>query len=576
MEDLYKFVENRYIVWEYADSCPFIPVQSKEVCENEGPVPVMEVRVKPTERWDLKDDGMYHGEGCYVKNYGNLLATVNHSRITIVVGRKDDKVSIKIFQYIRIRNRGRRFFKVTTKVDYVSYNLKTHSLYSGHISNYHKKRKFSKAVRQNCYELNPLNMVSSMIRNLLTTSFHSEPEKIAERTEVVDNVFKVFFKNIPGSEKYKNLDNTQCLYAVSCENRGIKLPNNWNVFSYVHPQPKMKDLRKHQMKYMDALMTIFKLKGDKIKKVLHSLDTFNHLELYRWCEKFFGESFMLGQSDEFLKKVFQSNHGVNYNFDFSKFSKSEKKNVFCIFQQMLDGHINANTFFDHLSMKSKISIFEDIKWKSKNYLQFRDEHMEFTERLDFYTKGEYKRTYPKKFVEKIQENILGEYYPVLLTDSLSYNLESFNQSNCVKGYVNKESSLIISLRKGNSESKERATIEYNISKYYHSVVIKRVQTLGRFNYPLTSDWNEVVQLLDERVNDLVNDGVFDGIYECEYKVGYTAAKTKTIFEDSKWTPPHEKILKWENPDFGKISVNFRVGNILVPEIEPMEIIPIEF
>jgi hypothetical protein len=40
--------------------------------------------------------------------------------------------------------------------------------------------------------------------------------------------------------------------------------------------------------------------------------------------------------------------------------------------------------------------------------------------------------------------------------------------------------------------------------------------------------------------------------------------------------PHEKILKWENSDFGKISVNFRVGNILVPEIEPMEIIPIEF
>lgn len=573
MEDLYKFVENRYVVWEYENSCPFVLPPSKEICENE-PVPVKKVGLKPRERWDLKDNGMFNGEEHYVKNYGNLLTSVNHVRITIVVGKKDDKVSIKIFQYVRGRNRGRKFFKVTTKVDYVSYNLKTHSLYSGHISNYHKKRKFSKAVRQNCYELNPLNGVSSIIRSLLTTSYHSEPEKIAERTEIIDNVFKVFFKNIPDSEKYKNIDNTQRLYAVSCENRGIKLPNNWNVFSYVYPQPKMKDLRKHQMKYMDALMTILKLKGDKAKKVLHSLDTFSHLELYRWCEKFFGESFMLGQSDEFLKKVFQSNTGVNYNFDFARFSKVEKKNVFSIFKEMLDGHINANTFFDHLSMKSQISMFEDIKWKSKNHLQFRDEHMEYTERLNFYTKGEYNRIYPKKFVEQVQEKILN-YYPVLLTDSLSYNLESFNQSNCVKGYVNKASSIIISLRKGDSESKERATIEYHITNYYNSVVIKRVQTLGRFNYPLGPEWNESIDLLDKRINKLVNYGVFDGIYECEYKVGYTTVNSKTEFKECKFLPTNEKLLKWENPDFGKMSVNNMMG-IPVHEPEPMELIPIEF
>jgi hypothetical protein len=116
-------------------------------------------------------------------------------------------------------------------------------------------------------------------------------------------------------------------------------------------------------------------------------------------------------------------------------------------------------------------------------------------------------------MDKVQQSIdsvnYGVYYPVVLTTSLEYIRESSLQSNCVKTYVNKASSLIISLREGDVDSEERATIEYQIHKVGNDVKMSRVQSLGRFNQALDFKWYGVLEELDNRINSALKDVGFE-------------------------------------------------------------------
>jgi hypothetical protein len=65
---------------------------------------------------------------------------------------------------------------------------------------------------------------------------------------------------------------------------------------------------------------------------------------------------------------------------------------------------------------------------------------------------------------------MDTYYPVLLTNSSVYNQESQLQSNCVKGYIGKTGSIIVSLRKGSIDSDIRGTIEYSLFKDSEGII----------------------------------------------------------------------------------------------------------
>jgi hypothetical protein len=143
-----------------------------------------------------------------------------------------------------------------------------------------------------------------------------------------------------------------------------------------------------------------------------------------------------------------------------------------------------------------------------NKEEFRQEHLDWTDKIQFYKQGNYSRLYPQYFVDTIQ-NKIGDYMPVLLTNSREYNEESSTQSNCVKTYIGKPASFIISLRKGYYG--DRATIEYNLTKVGDKVEVKRIQSLGRFNNRLGEEWNDVLFKLDEVVLSSVKDKKFETV-----------------------------------------------------------------
>ncbi|MEY4571453.1 MAG: hypothetical protein RLZ10_664, partial [Bacteroidota bacterium] len=295
MTDLYNYVVTNYYTAEFLDHC-FLP----EVKDNEDDIFTTKSYYSP---WVVKQE--YNSENEFVKHYGNPLAMVKMSRRTIVVTKKDNKVSIKVFEYDRIRRAGKKFFKVQTNVSYITFNTLTNNLYTGSITNYHKKRKFTKRVRQNSFYEDPISKFSSIILNCTNQNF-----------VVKNDVLKTFFDNIPLSKKYQRYDGIKRLHKLYLDHNKIKTPNNWDVFTLSYPQPKKIDYKKSKLKYIDTFMKLYELKGDKIKKALHSIETFQGVSFIKNLINVYGYDTIMSQDDNFIKNCLQYfSYGVSANIE---------------------------------------------------------------------------------------------------------------------------------------------------------------------------------------------------------------------------------------------------------------------
>jgi hypothetical protein len=128
-----------------------------------------------------------------------------------------------------------------------------------------------------------------------------------------------------------------------------------------------------------------------------------------------------------------------------------------------------------------------------------------------------------------------------------YNIESVQQSNCVKTYIDKCSSIIISVRKGGVDSNERATIEYLLSKDLNKIKIERNQSLGRFNHKLDVEWNDVLFKLDEIMLLYLQDKRFDTVkINKKSKNGVELKSTSNWDESGKLVWTENKINKTYN------------------------------
>ncbi len=85
-----------------------------------------------------KFDRHENTEESYVKNYGNPLSAIRLYRGTAVVVKKEDKITIKYFEYLRHRSCGVSYFKLSTSVKFFTYNFKKHLMYIGEIKNYNE------------------------------------------------------------------------------------------------------------------------------------------------------------------------------------------------------------------------------------------------------------------------------------------------------------------------------------------------------------------------------------------------------------------------------------------------------
>ena len=448
------------------------------------------------------------GDETYNENKKNILARVTFDKIRVVVTKTEDKVSLKYFTYNLNKNVGVKFFTKNTTCQYITYNFKTNSKYTGTITNYHKK-KCGKSFSKNKWNHKSLklfsNIISSALRQLKSENF----DDLYNWQLEINRAFELFFNNIPGLDNsIKDPDDR--LYKKYLDGHNIKTPNNWMCFERTYPQITLKDFRKHKNKFVDTFMSFNELSGDKIKRVLHMVNSTSGVLMLRFVLRLFGNDFILSQNDEIIKKTIESNfnfnfQGWNIHLHLNNFTKREIKNCFEVFKMVMIGEINFSTFMDHVMTKNRLHNLEPVSWQSNTYEKFMEEHFEWSEKFGSYQTATYNRYYNEEFKKIIEEPILG-YHPVILVENKEYNIESFIQSNCVRTYVSRPESIILSVRRNDVDNKERASVEYRITGDNDDINLIRVQSLGRFNKVLDVSWDEILKVLDNRVEYcLIND-----------------------------------------------------------------------
>jgi hypothetical protein len=210
----------------------------------------------------------------------------------------------------------------------------------------------------------------------------------------------------------------------------------------------------------------------------------------------------------------------------------------------MDGTSHLITFNDHISFYNRLNKFETIKWKAYDLKSFNREHVLWSDKLASYEKGEFFRFYSEDFTNRVTQPIFNNenYYPVILTSTSEYNDESRVQSNCVRTYVQRAESLIISLRKSGVKSEERATVEYRVTKNKNRIEFRRIQALGKFNEMLDVTWMSVIRKLDARIVILNNPLIF-GLPELVVKL-----KGVELYSKSGWYTGRVGNLIWLNDE----------------------------
>ena len=568
-EELFNYTVKKYQVSEYLDTNPIRPLKKEVDDDFWGTIETSlssgrHTSYTPWGDYTFKAD--YDTEEKFVEHYGNPLAQVYLNRAIICVTKENDKVSFKIFDYSKTRRVAGKWFRLRTKCQFITFNYKTNALYTGSLDNYHLKRKCRKKIRRVLFNNDPINNM----RRYLRESFNSivDKDKVDIPT-IVNQVISTFVNAIPGTELYADLLPEQRIYKRYLDAQGIKAPNNWFELMNTYPQPKKKDLVKCEYKYIDALMRVHNLKGDKIKRVLHNVKSFDSVNNFTNACSIFGDKFILNQPDNFIQLLLEKPQPVFHNnIGKGLLTKKEFSNFFEIYKLFQKGLVNNNVIDDHFRFYRLLDQMEPVKWTSRTHDEFVQEHYDWSEKYNHYTNGDFTRIYNQEFVDKVNEVILtkdGPYYPEVLTTSKRYNNESSFQSNCVKTYVRRIDSLLISMRRGEGNNEERASIEYRITlpSLHNTFDLERYQTLGKRNDRLDESWDDALIKLDNKIyqyEDLFDTLQIKGEFKKRELFSDWMSKDVIRYSVTKTGKDMtERQLCWENDSIMKLnSYNYNI------------------
>lgn len=448
-------------------------------------------------------------EETFLKNYGDKSVGVMSDSITMIIEEYGDKISMKYYFTSKSRRVGGNYFRYRKHMSYITYNFKTKNIYVGEI-NKKNKTLTNKKVRVNCFENYFLSSFRLTVRRFVRDLTYNDEDyvnniKLADT--ISDEIIKIYLKllKIRSGIYIDNENHSDSeIYRFYLTHNGFKYPNTFS--QYINVRLSKKDLKKYG-NVVTVITNKLNLGGKKIKRMLNSVydislfktvglyhilgvDYFNKLEDFVLISK---ESSSVTQS----LKGYMEYIRTKANFKLSNIDKSKIVNI-------LNDKVRYSLIIDHLEMidKLKKNYDYDFKMRFTNRDEFDSEHYDLSNVLESYSKGRITRFYGDSFKEKVEDVIYGvegiEYYPVLLLTTNDYNGESAVQNNCVRTYVEKPQSLIISLREGNRDSKERATIEY----MFRRDGIRRVQSLGKYNKELSPRYDVPLVKLDDIVKGL--------------------------------------------------------------------------
>ena len=479
-------------------------------------------------------------------NYANQQVAVESTKYTIVIEEFSNKISLKLYSTFRARSVGAKFFRVRKELLFVTYNLKFNNFYTG-IVNKKNKKLINKRGRVNDFYNHPFSRIGLEIRKVLRDSSLKNGGNIdvipnmTKINDLSDNIMNIFLNTIMEKCEVKcdirGKDHEEKFFQLFLECNKFKYPNNYKEYSKLRIPKK---LLKKQINLVSSFMSTNSLYGKKVRKFLNSGDNIDFNKLVNLYRLLGVDYFNLLNDSVFSKNDLQYYDSFKVNeLDFSlNLSNTMKTRIVNVINQGL----RFNLLTDHLRMVSDLREKHNYIFKChfKNIDEFSNEHYDLSELLQSYNTGVINRNYGDEVnscIENTISDLVGiEYYPKVLTSTKEYNEESQIQKNCVRTYSEKSNNIIISLRCGNINSNNRATIEYRFTKNN----IERVQSLGGKNHQLSNMWKVPLDILDERVKTLYKNKILNTPHLFkEYKSGLVIERRSVLDGD---------YVVWDNSD----------------------------
>ena len=438
-----------------------------------------------------------HDETVFLENYGNPFAEVHMKRKTLVIEENENKIALKFYSYNNYRDVSKKFFRTRKEINYLTFNIKRKTFYSGELK-LKKKVKISSKMSMHKTDLRNLSIYNNMMYFYMTS-------KEGDNIRLTDEVITTFLNLVAertGTKFDTELDNNDKFYQLYLKFSGIKYPDAFSKFKTFYT-PK-KEIRDHGNNLVTWFMNKNELKGTKIRELLNRYNNIDLNGIITFYRLFDQDLFNNINIESFLSEKY-NNYYSDYCPTFENVSKKEKENIVKILNTS-NSETVLNSLGDHLQYKESLKKYgEYVKITATNYDDYVKEHSEWSTLVQSYRSGVVTRFYGEDsyLIEKPITHNGETYYPVLLKTTEQYEGESMVQSNCVRTYSEKPYCFIVSLRNGSVTGDNRASVEFR----YGVEGIKVFQKLGKYNKGLSEEWLSPIHELEGFANYLYSKGM---------------------------------------------------------------------
>jgi hypothetical protein len=439
----------------------------------------------------------------HIKNhYANPFSSISIDIIERSVVRFGDKLRIKLYHQVKSRSFNSIYFKKTSTIESITFNLSTGNFTIMSVTSKGKKGGTKRFVTNSFKQLRNITEHSELfnLKNSIDVkgnSVQSEYEKTFSNDELRQKIY----------EQLGCLDDSIKIYDLIVkkfiEIKKIKVSNDYDaMLNYLYPTEKY--LKKNERKLIASILDMLQIKTKFLIKVMHVYPQFDILSVAIVCyilgdnyskyiatidTKWFKESRLeLDVVTSFEKLYFAKTQKDKFSNDYN-FTDSDKEKLIKIINSGNSGGLTLlnkmfiRDFIDHFKMIEKLKPYDPtICMKARNYHEFANEHQEFSKMVSVIKKGwsiEYK--FADKMVDDVEKPVgvkidMTDYdsdgqpkgslsydkftfFPYILKRDEDYIEEGEFMHHCVASYSDKERSIIVSIR--NDDASNRVTCEFD-------------------------------------------------------------------------------------------------------------------
>ena len=495
------------------------------------------------------------------QNYGNPFASIVIEKIERSIVKRDNKITIKLYHRYKRREVNWKYFRTSTTIQSITIDTNTGNFtLVDYINSSQSKRKV--------FRKNHFPKLLELVNN--RKMFYMVPDNVGEEikdeyTRIFDNeAFYDAINDAFGFQPTVNYDSrgleivptnfilvrmndfiTNFMYYFGLTKK-IKMPDNFReLFAYYYPTERY--LKKNKRKLIAAILDRYKIKSKVTIKLLHTNPKIDICSLAKLCH-LLGKDYTkyIGNIDptnlDVVRILYNS---IDYSVlsqirqftptEFTRYTLSdvEKENIVSIINSFktdrrITSPVPVKTFYgalvDHFDMINKLRPYlPGIYLNARNYTDFNAEHLEYSNTLSLIRRPhvlEY--VYAEETVKTIEKRIemipfkqglLTDedfLYPVILKREEDYIEEGKHMHHCVGGYVDKEGSIIISLR--SFDGKDRVTSQFNIKSG------ECQQSRHFYNGSVPPNFEYALEQLKNRVNALAKKDKLNWIEKKKVKV----------------------------------------------------------